>query len=227
MVDEILAVGDVNFQQKCLNKMRELQNAGITVVLVSHSMQQIADTCDRAIWIQDGYVMAIGETGKVIQQYMDFMEGRNKQNRVEAQKREIECDGEITQSEMLVNGCVSPEHRIMSGDDTGFRPHYKGKELRKVLVNIEVVSEKFIMCFTKNFDNEGNFFQVQEGNFTIELGSLPFYPGKYYINLRIVGEDGARIVEEAPLLDFSVNDEEIGQESGAVRLQASCVCDAI
>ena len=51
LIDEILAVGDVNFQAKCFNKLREIKAQGTTIVIVSHSMGQIEQICDRSIWI--------------------------------------------------------------------------------------------------------------------------------------------------------------------------------
>ena len=53
LIDEILAVGDMNFQEKCLAKLREIKGRGTTIVLVSHSLGQIEAFCDRSIWIHD------------------------------------------------------------------------------------------------------------------------------------------------------------------------------
>ncbi len=222
MVDEILAVGDINFQRKCLNKMREMQNAGTTIVLVSHSMEQIMDICDRALWIQDGRIMAVGATDKVAQQYIAYMENINTSEDVVAEERKIDYAGKVSLAELLVNGQNVTENKVTESDNVCIRMHYEGKEFRKVLLNVELVSENFILCFTKNYDNDGNLFQVQEGDFTIDLGRLPVYPGKYYINLRIVSEDGEWIVEEAPLLNFDVVVEGLRQQSGIVLLKTTC-----
>ena len=56
IVDEVLAVGDVRFQRKCLRKMREVGESGRTVIFVSHDMQSITRLCDRVIWLKDGQV---------------------------------------------------------------------------------------------------------------------------------------------------------------------------
>ena len=60
LIDEILAVGDVNFQAKCFNRLREIKAEGTTIVIVSHSLGQIEQICDRSIWIQDGLIKAEG-----------------------------------------------------------------------------------------------------------------------------------------------------------------------
>lgn len=71
LVDEILSVGDQHFQEKCLNKMKELRNSGKTMVFVTHSMDQVKDLCDRAVWICDGKIKADGSATDVVEQYLD------------------------------------------------------------------------------------------------------------------------------------------------------------
>lgn len=71
LIDEILSVGDQHFQEKCLNKMKELRNSGKTMVFVTHSMEQVKDLCDRAIWICDGKVRADGRASDVVEQYLE------------------------------------------------------------------------------------------------------------------------------------------------------------
>jgi len=70
IVDEVLAVGDVSFQKKCLNKMREVGQTGRTVLFVSHDMQSIARLCSRAIWMKDGGVAKDGAATDVISDYL-------------------------------------------------------------------------------------------------------------------------------------------------------------
>jgi ABC-type polysaccharide/polyol phosphate transport system ATPase subunit len=66
LVDEVLAVGDVNFQKKCLGKMGDVARAGRTVVLVSHQLNQIRRLCNRVVWIDDGSVRQNGATHDVV-----------------------------------------------------------------------------------------------------------------------------------------------------------------
>lgn len=70
IVDEVLAVGDISFQKKCLNKMRDFSETGRTVLFVSHDMQSIARLCKRAIWMKGGNIIADGGTNDVVGQYM-------------------------------------------------------------------------------------------------------------------------------------------------------------
>lgn len=69
LVDEVLAVGDLKFQKKCLGKMGDVARAGRTVVLVTHQMNQIRRLCQRAIWIDDGQIRQNGNTHEVVSAY--------------------------------------------------------------------------------------------------------------------------------------------------------------
>lgn len=88
LIDEILAVGDVNFQAKCFNKLREIKANGTTIVIVSHSLGQIEQICDRTIWIQDGLIKREGTPRKVHPEYMDYM-GHKREDIVQHNKAKI------------------------------------------------------------------------------------------------------------------------------------------
>lgn len=71
IVDEILSVGDIAFQQKSENKMRSMIGGGTTVLFVSHSIEQIKKMCDRAVWLEYGKVKMVGEAKEVCEAYYD------------------------------------------------------------------------------------------------------------------------------------------------------------
>jgi lipopolysaccharide transport system ATP-binding protein len=73
LVDEVLAVGDINFQKKCLGKMDDVARAGRTVVLVTHQMNQIRRLCPRVVWIDDGSVRQDGTVHNVLAAYESAM----------------------------------------------------------------------------------------------------------------------------------------------------------
>ena len=73
LIDEILAVGDYNFQKKCLDHLLKLKNDGITFVIVSHNMETIRTYCNKAIWLQGGKVEAYGVSDEVVLKYLERM----------------------------------------------------------------------------------------------------------------------------------------------------------
>lgn len=68
-MDEILAVGDFLFQQKCEQRIQEMMSGGTTVLIVSHSIEQIERLCNRVMWLEKGRVKMIGETAEVCEAY--------------------------------------------------------------------------------------------------------------------------------------------------------------
>ncbi|MDP9332707.1 MAG: ABC transporter ATP-binding protein [Actinomycetota bacterium] len=74
LVDEVLAVGDASFQQRCLTRMRELLGAGKTLILVSHDLAAVETTCRRALWLEEGRVRADGDVRDVLNAYRESIE---------------------------------------------------------------------------------------------------------------------------------------------------------
>jgi lipopolysaccharide transport system ATP-binding protein len=69
LVDEVLAVGDAEFQEKCFARIMELQKAGVTIVLVSHNLNTVETICDRALWIDKGRIVTLGSPQEVVARY--------------------------------------------------------------------------------------------------------------------------------------------------------------
>jgi ABC-2 type transport system ATP-binding protein len=70
LIDEILAVGDQHFQEKCFKKLEELKNSDKTIVIVTHSLDAVENLCNRAIWIYNGNIQMDGDPKEVIKEYM-------------------------------------------------------------------------------------------------------------------------------------------------------------
>ena len=74
LIDEVLAVGDAKFQEKCLNKMKEFKERGVTIILVTHSLSDVKNLCSRAIWIDNHRIKMDDVVEKVIPEYINFFE---------------------------------------------------------------------------------------------------------------------------------------------------------
>lgn len=77
LIDEVLAVGDGAFQQKCLGRIRELQREGKTLLFVTHDLPMARELCSRAIWIKAGRIEADGASGEVLDSYVRALESGN------------------------------------------------------------------------------------------------------------------------------------------------------
>ena len=73
LVDEVLAVGDIEFQRKCMDEINRLNKNGTTIVFVSHNVAAVRNLCERAMFLNNGEVMAIGDAEEVVDNYLDFI----------------------------------------------------------------------------------------------------------------------------------------------------------
>ncbi len=73
IIDEILAVGDQKFQEKCVARIDDMRRSGVTIVLVSHNLEMMRRLCTHLIWMENGRLMAYGPTEIVLQKYLEFL----------------------------------------------------------------------------------------------------------------------------------------------------------
>ena len=73
LLDEVIAVGDLNFQKKCINVLMDFKKRGKSIVLVSHSPNDIEQLCDRAMFLKDGHIDTIGKPSEVLNSYINYM----------------------------------------------------------------------------------------------------------------------------------------------------------
>ena len=107
LIDEILAVGDVTFQNKCFNRLKEIKSKGTTIVIVSHSLAQIEQICDRSIWIHDGLVKEEGSPKKVHMDYCDFMIQKQLERDRESFAKQSAEQGSGKSSEVALSAEIS------------------------------------------------------------------------------------------------------------------------
>jgi len=115
LVDEVLAVGDEAFQRKCMDKIREFQREGRTIVLVSHSAAQVMDICDSGVVLRHGEVAFIGSAAEATKVHREIMEGK-RLTRVDAE--EVAARSEMSIGALRVLNSVGEEVQdVNPGDD--------------------------------------------------------------------------------------------------------------
>src|SRR5258708_33536095 len=75
LIDEVLAVGDEEFSQKCVAKIQEMKYRGVTLLFVTHQLDQVRNLCDRALWLDHGGAKAIGDPVRVVGEYLQAVSG--------------------------------------------------------------------------------------------------------------------------------------------------------
>ncbi|MDE6034500.1 MAG: ABC transporter ATP-binding protein [Ruminococcus sp.] len=89
LIDEILAVGDTNFQTKCFNRLRELKSHGMTIIIVTHDLSTIEKFCDKAIWLNNGVIVREGRSAEVVDAYFSFMNDRKFEHDSETEPESV------------------------------------------------------------------------------------------------------------------------------------------
>jgi ABC-type polysaccharide/polyol phosphate transport system ATPase subunit len=120
IIDEILAVGDVTFQQKCMEKFVDFRNQGRTIILVTHAMNSVRDMCDRAIWLDHGKLVAEGDPAELVEAYTERMLG-TRTDRGDGSIRRGSGEIQIERVEMFANGETTPVKRFRTGDAVTIR----------------------------------------------------------------------------------------------------------
>lgn len=207
LIDEILAVGDSNFQLKCANKMQELKKEGITIVIVSHSMGQIEELCDRCIWLDKGKIVSDGTPQYVHKLYMEFM-GQARAERSEKERQLMEeaknLDLSITKVECK-NNAGEPRVAFSIDDDINIILYYKIKSPRKVAVQFTVFRSDYMMCYERRTDAEKETVLLEgEGKIQLKLKNVQLLLGHYMIDFSFYTEEGHLINSFERICQFDV-----------------------
>jgi ABC-type polysaccharide/polyol phosphate transport system ATPase subunit len=119
LVDEALAVGDVYFRQRCVRKVQELRSRGITILFVSHATGDVKALGDRALWLDRGRMMAIGQTDLVVSKYLAAMEEKDVRFRRQESEDKSQESGiailEPWEPAEVVEGIPNIDHRFGDG----------------------------------------------------------------------------------------------------------------
>ena len=241
LIDEILAVGDVNFQAKCFIKLMEIKKKGTTIVLVSHSTDQIEQICERSIWIHEGIIRADGEPRDVHKQYLKFMgKKRECKQKIEVPKNEIAERQEEKEEKGIKNFGTDVEYKerirgngyakivsINSYDqdnnvsnvfESGAKVIIKidfrvNKEVENAWFGLHIFRNDGLSVYGTNTKIDGLFVErlSQDGSFCIVFPKLELLPGQYYV-------DACIATNEDDMLDYldTVNTFEIYSTTGEI-----------
>lgn len=219
LIDEILAVGDANFQAKCFRRLREIKAKGTTIVIVSHSLGQIEQICDRSVWLHDGLIRAEGDPKEIDLEYLDLM----GQKRLEADAREQETieppenkeaePSEVTevpeqsaetkkrwgngrariQHIRLLNEQGEAQRIFRTGETIRIRLDYTVQEtVEDAVFGIGIFNREGVQCYGTNthIDKLPSFSLTENGCTELVLEQVPLLPGDYLLDFAIESGDG-------------------------------------
>jgi lipopolysaccharide transport system ATP-binding protein len=187
IVDEVLAVGDQDFQRKCLGKMREAATDGRTVLLVSHNMAAVNSLCTRALLLREGHLAFAGEVREAVAQYSASTEGELigdlRGRRKRAGSGDVRATSlAIADSSGKLTRCVRPNEAFE------IAVSYEATAALKdvgVSIDIELMDGTRIATLYSAFRNETFSVSPGEGSFSCHIAGLPLRPDTYSLNVFI------------------------------------------
>jgi len=215
IVDEVLAVGDADFQKKCLSAMHELRGGGRTVLFVSHNMAAVENLCSRGIWLAQGKVQLDGPATKVIEAYMtSFASAENASTRL-ANVADRSGSGEMRFTRVEFR-TTEGELQIVtrSGRSVVIRLHYHANEpIVRPNFALRLFTELGTLVTATSTWLHGleiPLIPVGQGYVDLEIDSLNLMPGRYYLSLWLGSLNEQRVydaldhaiyldIEEAPI----------------------------
>jgi lipopolysaccharide transport system ATP-binding protein len=229
LVDEVLAVGDVAFQQKCLSRIKSLTSDGMTILLVSHNLAAIQSSCNRAIFLLKGKLVEDGSTLDVIQRYQMSLQTRNSQQ------------GELVKGSSQGVSIVGFD---MFGADGASRRNFEFGESVRIRIDLDAHerlehpminlgikrADGVVIC---NFNNWYDNFKIDyiEGPCSLEgwLPPLRFVPDFYEIHVLVWHWGGGHLVGDMtrsqPLAwstfgDFTISGPGLNSHDGVYQVPA-------
>lgn len=191
LIDEILAVGDVTFQQKCMEKFVEFRQGGRTLVLVTHDLTNVRNFCDRAIWIDQGQIRGQGDPAELVDEYTESMlggegEGGSEQGLEPLRRGPGEI--QIEKAELVVDGEVTRHCR--TGDAATLRLYWSAPApVRTPVFSVKIASLGGAIVSAPSTKDVGAIPDTLQGSGTVEMriDNLPFLPGAYLVHTEVTG----------------------------------------
>ncbi len=192
LVDEVLAVGDASFREKCLRRIQSLIENGTSIVFVSHNLYMVQAVCQKALYLQKGQIQCIGDTHQVIEAYENHLHAERARKFVRADlgQGDSEADLEITQVEVWgMDGPVAGQ--LASDQCAQIRIHYNAyHDAGRVNMSVFVIRSDGLTCCMLRTKLDGFELQVQRGTglVTVYLEPLQLISGSYFVEAWFLNE---------------------------------------
>ncbi len=206
IVDEVLAVGDAEFQSRCLGKMSDVAGHGRTVLFVSHNLAALKALCTRAIWLDQGAVRACGAVSPVVDAYL--ADGHHRADAPVAERRDRSGNGELRFTRIALRAGKPPSEnaRPTTGAPLEISLGYSAshtaplKNVRIAVLVLDSLGSRVIATDTRLMN--ADFAELPPaGEIVCEIPDLPLAAGRYQLNLwATVGDNVGDHLEDAAAL---------------------------
>lgn len=209
VVDEVLAVGDAEFQKKCFGKMEGAGNQGRTVLVVSHDMGAITKLCGRVLWLDRGRIMCDGAPAAVVGQYLTAASAEayrwERRRASPADAKEVSINSVLVRQEQQ-----DPSGGVRFDKDFAVEVEYEVSETTpNVVIFIRLISESGVVVLTSwDSDASPHPGQASEPGRYVSACTIPhsfLHPGYYFVTAGVMVRTRERIEYHEDILKINVN----------------------
>jgi len=194
LIDEVLAVGDISFQRKSLNKMKSVGSSGRTVLFVSHNIPAVTNLCDRIVLLDEGRVVRDGAPRDVVEEYRRLAVKRTSASHESPGVWSLrdgrdESDVRIGRIEMRDPESGRPKGHLATGDGVLFRLHYRSSvDAKNASFGFEIYTTNGVRLI--NYTTYHDLVETplragQEGTLDCVFPTLPLSVGEYLLGVRV------------------------------------------
>lgn len=215
LVDEVLAVGDAAFQEKCLKRIQQLVRDGTSIIFVSHNLYLVRVVCETALYLHRGEVQAIGETGEVIARYERALhEERARKFQLAPEQLKDRTDIEITA--VRVVGAEGRDSSALHSDRPAqVQIHYLAhRAIGAVSVAAHIMRSDGVTCAMLRTSLDRVQFSLERGKgvVTITLDPLQLVSGTYFCESHLLNESDSMVITSSRSDWFFVNGQGLSYE---------------
>jgi lipopolysaccharide transport system ATP-binding protein len=206
IIDEVLAVGDAEFQRKCLGKMQDVAKGGRTVVFVSHNMAAVEALCRRGIEVKNGCAVKDGDIADVLSHYR-----HNAYNDIVTTNRDHFHSSSYFESAYLIDSNGQPTNFITLGATFYLRivvTPPRSISRAQIALGIDSITGERLLTMAMPRNRWADFSANGSSALTLQIADFPLAPGEYSIKLAI-HESGRLLETVEPVVPFTVTDAEI------------------
>lgn len=225
LIDEVLAVGDQNFQHKCLERIFAMREQGVTICFVSHGLESVRRLCSHAVWLDDGMVRAAGDVDDTISAYLRHAaaeeDARSAATSAKDKHRWGTGDVEIV-SVSFLNEKGEKQHVFRVGEPWTVHLHYRApKRVENPIFGLAIHRNDGVHVCGPNTEFAGLDipFVEGEGDVSYYVDSLPLMEGTYFVSVAVVNETSTVMYDfHNRLYPFKVRQVESGERYGLISL---------
>ena len=228
IIDEVIAVGDEEFQRRCFEHLYGLRREGVTIVLVTHSLQIVRQMCDRAAWLDHGQLLALGPAVEVVHEYLDKV-NLDESNRIESEERlRLEAEAEMVKAQSargshaerpivlreveVLDGDGRPSRLFRLGEPFTVRFHYTARQpVERPIFSFSIETQAGVLAANPVQPRPARSdIDAGDGFVDYRIDEVLFGQGEYVLSAAIHDKDAIVVLDKrVRVRNFRISSDEM------------------